>query len=470
MIFRYPYPILHVMTETTNSGPPAGAGGKSTDAYIPSGDTGRTTDSEAARLASLISQKNTLSHHDLCDLDTVVAENLRRSERNVARAQLRADPDYIEEPSDDEEFLEEPASEPSTPFAQTAVGKKMMKAAAYLKTLTPSTRQIMSRLGGEAFGGVSADLEPNPIPDVTAGGSSSEQEPKIFTGSNTTLASGTDGLFEIPRPLLNLAKAKVHIPLTLLTNAALRKMHEDPSCVKLKKGLVLNDPKMIVMDTSNGFPHESTITADVFFEAQSNFLKLLNLIADDVVVARFKGHRKFCMSRDEYTSNFPAVLRFDTETRRRFFNTSIFLDPDTYRERWSEVKIDARMDRDRGNTGGARFNPYPPRKPDAPSGAGSSSDGKPFRRGKGETSTDHLLCVICGRTGHKSSGCTHTQTCKGTAPVCMSQDNKIVLRTTKEVVCIAYNLGRCPARHGPEILHVCSQCGSSTHGVAAKSC
>lgn len=456
------------MTETSNSGPPAGAGGKSTDAYTPSGDTGRTSDSEAARLANLISQKNTLSALDLCDRDAVIAENLRRSERNAARAQLRTDQDYIEEPLDDEEFLDEPASEPSTPFAQTALGKKMMQAAAYLKTLTPSTRQIMGRLGGDGLAGFSAEPVPKPVPVTEA---PSSEEPKIFTGSNTTLASGIEGIFEIPRPLLNLAKAKVHIPLTLLTNVALRKMHEDPGCVKLKKGLVLNDPKMIVMDTSVGFPLESTITADVFFEAQSNFLKLLELIADDIVVNRFIGHRTFCMSRDEYTSNFPAVLRFDIETRRRFFNTGIFLDPDTYRGRWSEVKIDARLDRDRGGNAGGRFAPYPPRRPDAPQGgAGPSNDGKPFRRGKGDTSTDNLLCVICGRTGHKSSGCTHTQTCKGTIPVCMSQDNKIVLKATKEIVCISYNLGRCPARHGPEILHVCSQCGSAAHGVASKSC
>ncbi|KAG1744211.1 hypothetical protein EDB19DRAFT_1827099 [Suillus lakei] len=148
--------------------------------------------------------------------------------------------------------------------------------------------------------------------------STASAEAKIFTSANAILAQGTEGIFKIPRSLLNLAKAKVHIPLTLLMNTALRKMHEDPSCIKLKKGLVLSDPKMMVMDTSSGFPPETTLTADVFFEASSNFLSLLKLIADNDMVVRFTNHCQFS----------------------------------TYKEHWSEVKIDSRMDCDQGNQGG----------------------------------------------------------------------------------------------------------------------
>ncbi|KAG1908832.1 uncharacterized protein F5891DRAFT_974136 [Suillus fuscotomentosus] len=188
--------LANAMMESSNSGPPAGAGGKNADAFNPTGESGQMTENEAARLARFISQTN---------------------------------PNYIEVLSDDEDLLEEPMSEPSTPFAQTAIGRKMTKAAAFLKTLTPTMRKIVERITGE-------DVEKS----MQEPSLSSSAEVKIFTSANTILAQGMEGLFGIPRPLLNLAKAKVHIPLTLLMNAALWKMHEEPSCVKLKKGLVLN--------------------------------------------------------------------------------------------------------------------------------------------------------------------------------------------------------------------------------------
>jgi hypothetical protein len=48
------------------------------------------------------------------------------------------------------------------------------------------------------------------------------------------------------------------------------------------------------MDMSNRFPPESTLTADVFFEVCSNFLKLLALVGDAVL--HFTDHHMFCMS------------------------------------------------------------------------------------------------------------------------------------------------------------------------------
>ncbi|KAG2053926.1 hypothetical protein BDR06DRAFT_971998 [Suillus hirtellus] len=274
------------MTESSNSGPPAGAGGKNTNTFNPTGKSGQMTENEAACLTRFISQTN--------DHEVVVEENLWCFERNLVKAQLQEDPNYIEVLLDDEDLLEEPMVEDDKGC----------------------------------------------------------------------------GLFEIPRPLLNLAKAKVHILLTLLMNAALWKMHEDPSCIKLKKGLVLNNPKIIIMDMTSGFPPELMITTDIFFEALSNFLKLLALVTDD--------------DMDKFTSNFSAVLRFNIETCRRFFNTSVFLDMNVYKEHWSEVKIDLRMDHEHGNIRGVRYNLYSPYRPDGPSGMGTSNDGKPFWRSKGD--------------------------------------------------------------------------------------
>jgi uncharacterized membrane protein YcgQ (UPF0703/DUF1980 family) len=80
---------------------------------------------------------------------------------------------------------------------------------------------------------------------------------------------------------------------------------------------------------------------DMYFKVTSNFLKLLALITDDVTVQQFTEHQQFCMSHNAYMSNFQAILNFNIEMQRRFLNTRVFLDHSTYKERWSEVKIDS---------------------------------------------------------------------------------------------------------------------------------
>jgi hypothetical protein len=99
-----------------------------------------------------------------------------------------------------------------------------------------------------------------------------------------------------------------------------------------------------------------------------------------------------------------------------------------------------------------------------------SSDGRSFRRGKGER-PDHLLCIVCGRKGHKSGNYTHTQTIKGDPAICMWLDGKVVLKSSMSVVCISFNLSGCPSpKHNTDILHICSLCGSKSHSAASKLC
>ncbi|KAG1876017.1 hypothetical protein C8R48DRAFT_768863 [Suillus tomentosus] len=172
--------------------------------------------------------------------------------------------------------------------------------------------------------------------------SSSATDMLVFRDSETVITKSEDTGTEIPRPIINLAKAKIHVPLTLLTLASLRKIHLDPSCVKMKKGLVLDDPKMSVMDTLT-FPTESTLPADRFYEAYSNFLKMMALVADKATIKRFIKHRDFCLSRDEFSDDWNAVLNFNIEIRRKFFNAQSFHDPSTYMQRWNEIKINTSL-------------------------------------------------------------------------------------------------------------------------------
>ncbi|KAG1720470.1 hypothetical protein EDB19DRAFT_1964631 [Suillus lakei] len=267
-------------------------------------------------------------------------------------------------------------------------------------------------------------------------------------------------------------KAQVHIPLTLLTLTSLQRIHEDPGCVKMKKGLVSDDPKLFVMDTSASFPPETSLPPHLFYEAALNFLRLLKVIADNFTVQWFKEHCNFCLSRDEIGDRFNAVLAFDIEVRRKFFNTHTFFSQSTYLDRWKDMKINTSLANtsQQQNSSSSCYQPYPSRKPEGSAPAGSSNNGKPFRRSKGDQSTEHLLCIICGRLGHRASSCTHTHTAKNN-PIVSMWAEKLVLKSSMAPICISFNIGCCNApRHSADVVHVCSICGSKGHGANSKSC
>jgi hypothetical protein len=297
------------------------------------------------------------------------------------------------------------------------------------------------------------------------------------------IASSIDNVYEMPQVIISLANSGLHVPLTLLTAATIERIHTDPSCISMKKGLVLDDLKKSVLDTSK-FPSETTLSPVEFYEASENFIELLKLIAGPTVIEKFIAHRRFCLARRRFTNHYDAVLAFDIETRRLFFNTKTFLSDAAYERRWndtltmvSHVKneesaanankevarlsaLAARIEAN-GSSSSSRYTPYPPSKPksdNAVASSSSSGDVKPFRKGKG-VSTDGPLCLVCGRNGHKASDCTHTVTIKNAQPVCQWQD-KLILKSSSANVCISYNIGRCiKAKHGDDVLHVCSVCG-----------
>ncbi|KAG2128962.1 uncharacterized protein EDB93DRAFT_1256467 [Suillus bovinus] len=160
-----------------------------------------------------------------------------------------------------------------------------------------------------------------------------------------------------------LAKAYV---LTLL---ALHKIHQDLSCIKMTKGLVLDHPKLSIMDTLS-----------------SGFLPETNLLQTQPLVQQFIDHCAFCTERDNFSENYCAILAFDIETQRKFFNTLTFLDKPAYLDHWKEIKINTKLKTHLLSSSGSHFQPYLPKKPEyMPSGGSSSmndSNNKPFHKGK----------------------------------------------------------------------------------------
>ncbi|KAG1855977.1 hypothetical protein F4604DRAFT_1932124 [Suillus subluteus] len=301
------------MSGATNSVAPQGAGGKSTSHMNPDYDRD-LSDDEVNDLANALGQVQRVIDFD--DREAVIAENLRCSERNLLQAQQRADLNHVEVPDDDESYIEEPPTLPVTPAPTSSLAKKLARAYGYVGSLTPTTRKLVHSISGiDEPTPTVPDSRISPLVPATSSPIISN-DAYTFTESNTRITSSLESTYEIPRPILNLAKAKIHIPLTVLTPSALRKIHQDPSCIKMMKGLVLDDPKLSVMDAaSSGFPLETSLLADQFNEAFGNFIKLMRQIADQTIVQRFIDHRAFCTERDDFSENYRAILAFDIETR-----------------------------------------------------------------------------------------------------------------------------------------------------------
>ncbi|KAG1812023.1 hypothetical protein EV424DRAFT_1542243 [Suillus variegatus] len=299
------------MSSAMNSVAPQGAGGKDVSHLNPD-HNGDMSDDEVDDLANALGQVQRVIDFD--DQEAVIAENLCRSKHNLLRAKQRANPDYVEVPDDDEPYLEEPITPPVIPAPTSSLAKRLAKAYGYIGSLTPTTRKLVHTISG-------VDEPPPTVPDLHASSvapstsSSISNDAYTFTQSNTRVTSSLKSTYKIPCPILNLAKAKIHVPLTVLTPMALWKIHQDPSCIKMTKGLVLDDPKLSVMDaTSSGFPPESSLPADQFNEAFSNFIKLMRQVADSSIVQRIIDHCAFCMERDDFSENYRTILAFDIKT------------------------------------------------------------------------------------------------------------------------------------------------------------
>ncbi|KAG1888103.1 hypothetical protein F4604DRAFT_1916018 [Suillus subluteus] len=371
------------MSGTTNSVAPQGAGGKSVSYLNPDYDRDMT-DNKVNNLA------NTL------------AKNLHCSECNLLWAQQR-DLNHIEVPDDDKFYIEEPPTPPVTPTPTSSLTKRIAKAYSYVDSLTPTTRKLIYSISG-------VDKPIPTVPDPCASfvapsvPSSVSSNTYTFMQSNTRIASFLKFTYEIPCPILNLTKVKVHIPLTVLIPLALHKIHQDPSCIKMMKGLI-NDPKLSVMDaTSSGFPPVTSLPADQFNEAFGNFIKVMCQIADTTIVQYFIDHCAFCTERDNFSENYHTILVFDIKACRKFFNILTFLDRPAYLNHWKEIKINTKLENQSSSSNGSHFQPYLPKKPNhISSGRGTSlndSNAKPFHKGKG-ASTDQLLCIICSQLGHR---------------------------------------------------------------------
>jgi len=300
--------IAMTSTETSNPGHPEGAGGKDTGLFNQTESL--LSDEYASRIASSL-VKNKQKRVNLHDHEAVEEENIACAEHNLKRANQWMDENHIEEVSDDKPFLDESNIPEKAPVAKPSIPGFIIDTVDFIGSLTPTTKSILASMSAKAQTLAASNV-------TESASTSAASDSPVFTEANTRIVDGEVTAFEIPWVLLNLARSKVHIPLTLLTLSSLCKIHEDLACVKMKKGLVTDDPKLFVMDTLSRFPPESSLQAHLFYEASSNFVRLLKQVADDAMVQRFTDHRNFCLSRDEFSENFECHIPYICASHPKF--------------------------------------------------------------------------------------------------------------------------------------------------------
>lgn len=453
-----------------------GVGGKSTSALSNSNRPSRAAD--ASQIAGVVGSTSSrvipATHKDILD------ENEERTKRNGLHTDRRATTE--DDVEDDEEMLDVPPEDGLPKARPINTNTPMINLFRDYNALTPGPHAGFERLFANAMA-TARTAQPAVVSSALV-----IPIPPAYSDADVKLFSSFDNVFEILRVIINLANSHIHVPLTLLTQSAFECIHTDPLCVKMHKGMILDDPRKLVLDAS-GFPLETTLQPADFHKATENFMQLLEHVAGPTIIEQFKRHRRFCLSRKPFVDNYKAILAFNIEMRRLFFNTKGFLTEAAYECRWNDTiskiaqkkaddasanaiketsKVTALVAKLEGSSNNTRYQPYPTSKPKS-EGSNTGPDGKPFWKGKG-ASTNGPLCLLCGRNGHKASECSQTHTSKNKPIVCHWKD-KILLKSTSAIVCISFNIGKCTApKHGPEFSHVCSICGSSSHHAASQSC
>lgn len=121
------------------------------------------------------------------------------------------------------------------------------------------------------------------------------------------LSSSIDFSYGIHSFIITLAKNKVHIPLTLFTSNATRRLHTEAT--SLKQNTVYNSSgvKCHILDLSQ-FPEELKIESVEWHEAWQHYMMFQDTYSDVEVTTRWREHYLLLSAHDDFHLNFPAIL------------------------------------------------------------------------------------------------------------------------------------------------------------------
>ncbi len=293
-----------------------------------------------------------------------------------------------------------------------------------------------------------------------------------------------------------------HLPLTVCTPDALEDVAEGRKKIEMNTWTGIDNKKKAVVDVDK-WPDEKEISSSDWKDAWPNLLKIMEGHVQPAVIDKFRKHFEYLKKQQRFEDRFPGFLRFDTSIRRRYFLNHRHLEftvgSPEYRQELVQTCHDETVKMVRVLSEWVnmpRFHPYnrdgraeahgdsrgdtrgeTRRDPRGGAVRGEAVGGaRPFQRGRSPTSAG-LLCLICGRSGHKAEACVATKTVKGRDTHAVWADGKLIAVSGRAELCIRWNARgaqacssqRClGAAHGGG--HTCSICGSADHHAGGRRC
>ncbi|KAG2138728.1 uncharacterized protein EDB93DRAFT_1106297 [Suillus bovinus] len=182
----------------------------------------------------------------------IIAENEAWVKCNKAWADRRATTTDIV--NDNENLLDVPAKEQwelSNP-QPVSTDTPMINLFRDYNALTPGSRAGFKALVSNIIAVSSSFVQPQPVTNPSV-----VMPTYAFNDGKVKFFTSFDDVFEIPRVIIDLARSHIHVPLTLLMPSSFEKIHTDPSCIKMRKGMILDDPKKHMFFNTKGFLTEA---------------------------------------------------------------------------------------------------------------------------------------------------------------------------------------------------------------------
>lgn len=320
---------------------------------------------------------------------------------------------------------------------------------------------------------------PHPAPGLLLGGDTEARTTRTMHGRPPVVGrqlSLADKVFPYKVKRALEAGMLEYIPLDLLTDEACRRAAREPPAPE--SAFVISNGKLHLPNTSFDVSKESKLGFDDWVGASTNFVAAMrkHLRADGdsgaggpvalEIAASFEGHFNYLKNLPDARIQFEVVFDYDRRLRSLFIlDSHTFRMDDFHTHVWQECLnqqhaarvafLDNRL---------AQMESFLPRsKPKDSSGLSSSHSQSSSHNFPNSTNNfpRRTRCIACGATDHK------LPTCRREAKF-LRKDGRIWRSPNGDSVCYGFNsLSSCNKGTSCSHVHVCSLCGSTSHGAQA---
>ena len=274
-----------------------------------------------------------------------------------------------------------------------------------------------------------------------------------------------------PDALLMMMHLRLFIPLSMLTTAAIARIrfNEDLKFKKIPFGPAAG--KYALDDTY--FPTEATLSDFDYMQAHRHWTDLIKATMQTAIYEGWKAHHEQMVGDEHLRTSARAWRKHDRNLRAQFMIRPYIIDPTSviYNQQYERVRVNLLSDAFE-STSTSRGEPPNHRYP-VPS---SSASFRPYDKDRERKSSSSfrntreaqpVLCIRCGRWGHRASVCRNNDSTRSNHPIIVSwKVDKLVSKHGRHI-CILFNVrGNCSSTSSSHPEHSCSLCGDLHHGAA----